>query len=209
MDSDRTYLKVEFTALFFVVPLLAAVGTWSLPLWGLLAAGGLAATGVLLADRTFDRGQLWNRGALRGGGAGVAALWVVGVFVLATIVRWGAPEAWLRLPRERPGLWVAICVLYPLLSVYPQNVIYRAFIFHRYRTVFEREWAMVWASAAAFAWGHIIFHNAVALALTLAGGLLFARTYQKHRSLLLVSVEHALYGLAAFTVGLGAYLYRG
>jgi hypothetical protein len=44
--------------------------------------------------------------------------------------------------------------------------------------------------------------------LTLAGGWLFARRYQRTRSLLAASVEHALYGVLAFTVGLGTLFYH-
>ncbi len=98
-------------------------------------------------------------------------------------------------------------MVYPLLSVYPQNVVYRAFVFHRYRGLFADEAVVIWASAAAFAWAHVIFHNPMALLLTFAGGLIFAQTYRRHRSLLLVSIEHALYGLLVFTIGLGHALY--
>jgi hypothetical protein len=45
--------------------------------------------------------------------------------------------------------------------------------------------------------------------LTLIGGWLFARRYQRTRSLLAASVEHALYGVLAFTVGLGALFHHG
>ena len=41
------------------------------------------------------------------------------------------------------------------------------------------------------------------------GGLLFANTYNKHRSLLLVSIEHGLYGNTLFFIGLGWYFWGG
>ena len=40
------------------------------------------------------------------------------------------------------------------------------------------------------------------------GGWLFARRYQRTRSLLTVSVEHALYGVLIFTIGLGDLFYH-
>jgi hypothetical protein len=55
----------------------------------------------------------------------------------------------------------------------------------------------------------LLFHNAFSVGLTLVGGWLFARRFQRTRSLLTVSVEHALYGVLAFTVGLGALFYHG
>jgi uncharacterized protein len=132
----------------------------------------------------------------------------VGVVALSLIVRVVTPDLWLAFPRRKPVVWALVMVLYPVLSVYAQNIIYRAFIFHRYRGLFRSPEAMVWASALAFGWAHVIFQNAVAILLTLAGGLIFARTYQRHRSLLLVSIEHALYGCLVFTVGLGWALYQ-
>jgi hypothetical protein len=45
--------------------------------------------------------------------------------------------------------------------------------------------------------------------LTFFGGYLFAYTYAKTRSLLLVSIEHALYGCLLYTIGLGRFFYTG
>jgi membrane protease YdiL (CAAX protease family) len=44
------------------------------------------------------------------------------------------------------------------------------------------------------------------LAFTFIGGILFAYTYQKTKSTLLVSIEHAIYGCWLFTVGMGTML---
>lgn len=35
--------------------------------------------------------------------------------------------------RERSILWVAVLLLYPILSALPQELIFRVFFFHRYR----------------------------------------------------------------------------
>jgi hypothetical protein len=45
--------------------------------------------------------------------------------------------------------------------------------------------------------------------LSTVGGLLFVSTYLRTRSLLAVVWEHALYGIALFTVGLGRYFVTG
>jgi hypothetical protein len=201
-----TYLKIEYALLFFALPALFAFRVIDIPFFALLLSAALITGTLLLRDRSFDRSQLWNVAGWKRGIAGVLALWTLGVLVLSAIVLLLMPQDFLRFPRERTALWALVMVAYPVLSVYPQNIIYRAFIFHRYRHVFRSPEVMLWASAAAFSFGHIIFHNWVALTLTLAGGLIFARTYQKHRSLALAATEHALYGQAIFTVGLGWYL---
>ena len=59
----------------------------------------------------------------------------------------------------------------------------------------------------SFAFLHIVYDNVWAIALTLAGGVMFARTYHQKRSLYWVSIEHALYG-AEFTVGLANFFYE-
>jgi membrane protease YdiL (CAAX protease family) len=68
---------------------------------------------------------------------------------------------------------------------------------------------MIVASAAAFAFLHIIFRNSLAVALTFAGGLLFSARYAETSSLATSSFEHALYGCWLFTLGLGQYFYHG
>jgi membrane protease YdiL (CAAX protease family) len=100
-------------------------------------------------------------------------------------------------------------VFYPLLSVYPQELLYRSFLLHRYRPVFGDGTGAAAASAVAFGCAHLMFHNVLSVLLTLVGGWLFARRYQRSRSLLTASVEHALYGVLAFTIGLGALFYHG
>jgi hypothetical protein len=129
---------------------------------------------------------------------------------LVTLVTWRVfPELFLSLPRDRPVFWAIIMVLYPLLSVWPQEMLYRSLLFHRYAPIFRTDGASIAASAVAFGFAHIIFLNWIAVAMTAAGGLLFARDYARHRSLRVTCIEHSLYGCLIFTVGLGRFFYTG
>lgn len=119
------------------------------------------------------------------------------------------PDNLFSFPREKPGFWLLVMVLYPILSVLPQEVIFRVYFFARYKRWFTRPAALILASGVAFGFGHVVFHNWVAPLLCLVGGVYFAHTYQRTKSLLLVSLEHALYGDFLFTVGLGHYFYHG
>ena len=112
------------------------------------------------------------------------------------------------LPKTRPWLWLLIMLLYPLVSAWPQELVYRAFFFNRYGPLFSG-WMLAAASAVSFAFLHIIYDNATALALSLAGGILFSWQYQRRGSLFWVGLEHALYGMCVFTVGLGRFFYEG
>ena len=119
------------------------------------------------------------------------------------------PERLFSFVRERTGFWLIVMLLYPLLSVIPQEIIFRVFFFHRYAPLFPARAAMVLASGITFGAAHLIFHNLVAPILCAVGGIFFADTYARHKSLLLVAIEHALYGCFIFTVGLGHYFYSG
>lgn len=69
------------------------------------------------------------------------------------------------------------------------------------------ETTLTTASVLAFSFLHVIFDNWIAVALTVPAGYLFTRTYRRTDSLLLASLEHALYGCAVFTTGLGRFFY--
>ena len=130
--------------------------------------------------------------------------------VLMGIMTYILEEArFLNLPLERPYLWLMIMFFYPLISVVPQEVIFRLFFFDRYAPIFGSGGLMILMSGLAFGHAHLMFNNNIAYALSVAGGVLFALTYARTRSLSLVWLEHALYGQFVFTIGLGWYFYTG
>jgi membrane protease YdiL (CAAX protease family) len=205
----RLALIVELLVLFVGVPLACRVAVLRVPALPLLWLGTAYAAWQLRRDPHFNRELLWNVHALA-----PALPWIVAMFVPAALLMWLAvhrlaPQLEWSLVRERPLLWGAVMLGYPFLSVYPQGLVWRAFFFERYAPLFPARWMMVVASAAAFAFMHIVFRNRFAVALTFAGGLLFAWRYAVTGSLAASSFEHALYGCWLFTVGLGSYFYRG
>jgi membrane protease YdiL (CAAX protease family) len=64
----------------------------------------------------------------------------------------------------------------------------------------------VLCSAFLFAFAHIVYDNWIAVILAFVGGLLFAFTYAKTRSTLTCVVEHSVWGILLFTLGLGDVL---
>lgn len=200
---------MEFLALFFgVVGVYTLAGSPGNPI-PLLLVGAIATYLYLRRQAGFERRDLTRAAAVPGALPAILAGWavaaVVGVVALAAI----QPEQLFDLPREEPLIWGLVVVFYPLLSVYPQELIYRAFLLHRYAPLLGTGAGAAAASAAAFGFAHVIFGNVLSVLLTLAGGWIFARRYQKTRSLLAVSVEHALYGVLAFTIGFGDLFYHG
>ena len=107
---------------------------------------------------------------------------------------------------NKPILWIAILIFYTLFSVYPQELIYRTFFFKRYQSLFKNEHIFILLNALIFSLAHLLFKNTLVIFLTFLGGLLFAITYNKTKSTLLVSIEHAIYGSWLFTVGMGNML---
>ena len=107
---------------------------------------------------------------------------------------------------NKPIFWLLIIFIYSLFSVYPQELIYRTFYFKRYRNLINDKWLFIIINAVVFSLGHLFFKNYLVILLTFIGGLLFALTFTKTKSTLLVSIEHAIYGSWLFTVGMGTML---
>lgn len=166
------------------------------------AALRLAADGC---DRRFFLGLHGVREAWRGILARAAAAAVLMTVLVPAI----APGELFRLPRERPLFWLLIVCCYPLLSVFPQGILYRALYYRRYAALFPRPWLARLAGAMAFSFCHLFFLNGWALLLTLAGGWMFNRTYERTRSPAAANIEHAIHGCLLFTIGLGRFFYHG
>ena len=111
----------------------------------------------------------------------------------------------LDLPRTSLGTWAILVVAYPVLSVYPQTIIFRAFFFHRYRPLFGTGTGLLIAGAIAFAYVHVVFRNPVAVLATIPAGVAFGRRYLNTRSAAVSWFEHTLHGYMIFTIGLGQY----
>jgi membrane protease YdiL (CAAX protease family) len=202
-------LWLEFLALFGLPPLLNANGWLPFPKIPLLLVfAGVCliylGRGGFLPKMEFSiflrkNNQYIYRIAARS--LAIALLSSIAVLV------W-APGQIFDFPRDRPLLWLAVMGLYPLLSAFPQEVIYRAFLFHRYAPIMNTDRALTWASVLAFSFLHIVFANWVAVVLTVPAGWVFTRTYRTTGSLFLASLEHAAYGCIIFTVGLGRFFYN-
>lgn len=166
------------------------------------------AAGISLAlafDRSFDRRRLWDTAPLRGEWPRIVRTFAVGAAGVAAYTLVAHRDRLFALPREEPLVWGALMVLYPLLSVFPQELVYRTFFYHRYAAILPGRWTALVLNAVAFGAMHIVYENVVAVVLTTLGGFLFARTYERTGSTLTASFEHALYGCLIFTIGLGAF----
>jgi membrane protease YdiL (CAAX protease family) len=202
-------LSLEFVGSFVAVPLLIYYRALpNLPIPYLLFAAVVAFL-ILRKDPSFDSAHLtiWDNVRL----PLVPLLLRDAVFLvlLGVGVRVFAPQLFFSLLKRSPAFWAVIMLFYPLLSVYPQELLYRAFFFHRYQALFGSGWAMLVASAVAFGFVHIIFGNWLAVGLCVLGGFLFSLTYQQTGSLPFACLDHAIFGNFIFTIGLGQFFYHG
>ena len=168
----------------------------------------LWAGSIIVAFYLGRHGKLRRKpAALKAGLKNVLKRFVIFAPII-TLLTWAfLPDNIFSFPRERPQQWLMVMMLYPLLSVWPQEIAYRAFLYHRYAPLFGTGSGYVIASALLFGFMHIIFLNPVAVIMTTIGGYLFASDYARHKSLTLACIEHALYGSLIFTLGLGLYFY--
>lgn len=148
----------------------------------------------------FKEEQRWQRMAVR--------TLLVGVFILLLVV-WIQPEQLFSMPAERTMVWVNVLFFYPIVSVLPQEIIYRTYFFNLVEDLIPTNKLLVFASAFAFAFLHIIYDNWWAVGLSFLAGMLFSITYLRTNSLFWVTVEHTLFGWLVFTLGFGNYFYEG
>jgi membrane protease YdiL (CAAX protease family) len=108
---------------------------------------------------------------------------------------------------NNPKVLLAI-IAYPIFSSLPQEVIYRKFFYFRYSDLIRNKYLLIILNAVLFSFAHIYFQNYIALVLTLLGGLVFSLTYFKSKSLLFVSIEHSIYGLALLCSSMNQFFYK-
>jgi len=207
--GGRILLGLELGLVFFAAPILMNLRVLpNLPIPFLLLVA-LVAFFWLRRDPGFDPARWWNRAAAAEFRTPVLIRDAMLIVLLGLAVWMFMPERLFSLVKRAPLLWAAIMVLYPVVSVYPQELVFRAYFFRRYQPLFGVGWGMIAASAVAFGFVHIIFGSWISVVLSAIGGVLFAHTFKKSGSLLLTCMEHALFGNFIFTIGLGEFFYHG
>lgn len=198
---------LELILVFVVSPLVLALASRRMVTLGIIGSGILSLVALLL-DPTFPRRQLWDAALARQGlrSLAIRTVFVWAGLLLVTLLFFR--EHLFEMPRTRPIAWLLVMILYPPISAYSQEIMFRTLFFQRYSMLLRTPAARVLASGLLFGWAHVVVHNGAAIALATVGGLMFAATYERRRSTLLVSIEHGLYGDFIFTVGLGSLFYN-
>lgn len=206
IKKNPTYfLYLELIFLFIILPLLLAVPIPNFFKISLVIFGFVYVL-IYLYKKTGFKISLPDKKFLPHF-LKIVSLRLVPILIFGLIfVKIMAPEAFFRLVFEDIKLWLIIHIVYSFGSVLPQELIYRNFFFLRYRSLFKNKNIFLITNAFVFAISHAFLGSWVVIAITFIGGLMFALTFEKSKSTLLVSLEHAIYGLSLFTIGIGALL---
>ena len=207
--SKPVWLWAEMAFLFVAFPLVASYE--HLARWGIHLSLWIVTAYALFylshrpdfSWRDLWQGNGWTAAQKR---HAVLRFLVLAPFLIASTLYF-VPGRFLSFPKERPVLWLAVMVLYPLLSALPQEIVFRAFFFERYKSILPRRLAMIAMSAFCFGFIHVMFHNWIAPVFSAGGGALFAASFAQHRSIKWVAIEHAAYGCFIFTLGLGWFFF--
>ena len=203
-------------AAFALAPLLlSAWGTrlrpFPLHLLVLLGVGGLA---FVWMRRKFASRRLWARPP-SGWWRGPLLRAVILFFAVTAYVLACEPDSAFSLLVDRPRLWLAVMILYPLLSVLPQEILFRVCLMDILETTPtgrpRQAWIPILGSALLFGWAHVIYAGYAAMLSTCLAGLALGWNYHCNRirpgAIWPLLLEHSLYGQIIFSTGLGHYFY--
>lgn len=205
----KLLLFAELFLIFFGMPLLYYLGLITIPPIPALLGLTIVCITVLWYDDSFNLAKEFRKKIHYEKLVKICLRFLFLGSLLAFSVWLFYPERFLYMPLNNTSVWVILMFLYPVLSAFPQEMIYRTFLFHRYKRILSRGWLLTFVSVVAFAFLHIIYENWVSILLTLAGGYLFTKTYKDTGSIWLTTIEHSLYGCLVFTLGLGIFFYSG
>jgi len=193
-----------------MVPAIIIANKWAVYMFLFLWAASLYAYIVMRAIYNDRIRKIWNWNAVTWINMQLILIrWVFASIGMLLFLYLYDTDKIFGLIEHRPKIIPLLLFFYPLLSALPQEIIFCSFFFERYRMLFGAGRKMLIASAVVFAYAHLLYINPVAPTLSLIGGLIFASTYLKTKSLALVTIEHSLYGNTLFLIGLGYYFYGG
>jgi membrane protease YdiL (CAAX protease family) len=204
MKTDR-YKTIELLVIFIIIP-VSFLFNYSPIIKLIIGVFGFIYIGFVLSkieknifriQKNIEWKQFWTQTLLK---------FIVLAVITIIFVWFTNKENLFVVLLNKPKLWLMILFFYTFFSVYPQELIYRTFFFQRYQSLFKNEFLFIIINAIVFSLAHIFFKNTLVLFLTFIGGIIFAYTYKKTKSTVLVSIEHAIYGCWLFTVGMGNIL---
>jgi uncharacterized protein len=204
----KLFLWIEMALLYILVPLVVGLTIHNVS-W-LLVLGGITVCAArwLFLRGNFSASNFWHcedKDLEQHQFKQVILRFLICALVVIALTTAFFPEKLFALPWRMPLEGGLLLATYATLSVYPQELLYRAFFLRRYQELFPNGQGLWLTNTIVFAWLHVIYRNPLAVGLTLVGGWFFTQTYARTRSMRLVCFEHTLYGGLIFCVGLGEF----
>jgi len=203
MDA-KLRLYTEFVLLFVLLPISLAFEYSSILKIGLVFLAGIYILIYLIKNKLIHlvKAKLdWKKNLKL-----IAPRFIVVAIFTSLYIYYFKRANFFEMPINNTVMWLLVLGVYSLFSVTFQEYIYRTFYFHRFEKMFKNRAYFIIINAVVFSLAHSFLKNWLILLFTFLGGVLFALTYFKTRSTLLVCIEHALYGFWLFTVGIGKEL---
>jgi uncharacterized protein len=203
VKNNRSLVLLELILLFVVLPLLYVCDLIPvhkiIPLLLLFAYCGC----ILLVDKPINS-KRWS----------IRADWklilvrfsILGALILMVLYFFSSSPLIANFQENKKLLFMVL--MYPFLSAFPQELIFREFFYYRYKILFQHPTILLSMNVVLFAFAHVYFTNWLVMAFTLIGGVIFSITYLKTKSLLVATIEHTLYGLLILSSGLSGQFYK-
>jgi len=211
IEWKRVFIRMECAAFFFVLPVALywfrhLLAFKLMPILLLLALGCLI---YLWSDQSFDRTRLWNtRHFFPYMRQILIAFTGISIF-LGLFTYLFFEHRFLVFPIDRPNAALTFALMYPLLGALPQEIIFKSFFFHRYRTLFPGPLSLIILNGLSFGLFHLWYANIIAPVFSVFAGMILSYRYLKTRSLALITIEHSLLGIFLYVIGLGWFFYSG
>lgn len=205
--STKQYLIFEILVLFFLLPVLfiPLAKDNSIFLMFTLCIIALLCIHVLIKSKLHTLKKfLFTQGLNKSTKILVIRALILAPLLIMTLIVLNSGILFYH-PKENLTVWFSLWLIYPLFSALPQEVIYRTFIFKRYKSLLPNINQRVILSCLAFGFLHIVFRNWQAVVLSILASIIFCNTYVKSKSVFLVTLEHSCFGLIAYTTGIGYY----
>lgn len=203
--SSRRYLIIELILLFVFMPFMLLIPVLIPIKVGVVLLGVIYIVTVTIRKRLVSKKSLylwpkkpyWKYVFLR---------FLILITISTALMYFFNSEKLFIVLKTNIWFWLMLSAFYSIFSVYPQEFLYRSFFFARYSNLVKNPAWFIVINAVVFSLAHVGFKNLLVLALTFIGGVVFAITYTKTKSLLFTSIEHAIYGSWLFTIGAGEML---
>lgn len=201
--DDTIVLKLEFIIIYFILPVVLVIANVEYLFFLILILVSIYAFFTLKKDKEFNLKSLlhkicWKEVLI------LNIIFAVNIYLYTLIFY---PELLFSLPKKNLTLLIMIIIFYPVVSVAPQELIYRVFFCQRYKKILGHNYGnIIFINTIVFAFGHIIFLNLTALIFTAIASPIFLIVYLRY-SFASCLLLHALSGLLVFIFGLGNFFF--